>query len=157
MLRCFDGISATGSKTVIGGSFFRIQYWQGVRSHWRQISHGRIRCSVPLLPTGVIFAHLAEFAVAIFLFPTSTAWYAAIGALLLLGRFIIGIAYNMARGRHPDCHCSVNSIQNRQDGRPSFETRFWALSRCSSCCMELIVGRLVMETQERALWIGSEI
>ncbi len=47
----------------------------------------------------------AEFAIAVLLIPTSTAWYAAIGALALLGLFIVGIAYNMANGRNPDCHC----------------------------------------------------
>lgn len=47
----------------------------------------------------------AEFVIAVLLIPNSTAWYAAIGALVLLGLFIIGIAYNMANGRNPDCHC----------------------------------------------------
>ncbi|HEY7032127.1 MAG TPA: redoxin domain-containing protein [Thermomicrobiales bacterium] len=48
---------------------------------------------------------LAEIAVAILLLPTATAWWGAIGAALLLGAFIAGIAYNLARGNHPDCHC----------------------------------------------------
>ncbi|MCC6942981.1 MAG: redoxin domain-containing protein, partial [Thermomicrobiales bacterium] len=47
----------------------------------------------------------AELAVAILLIPNSTAWWGALGAVILLGAFIIGIGYNMARGNHPDCHC----------------------------------------------------
>jgi peroxiredoxin/uncharacterized membrane protein YphA (DoxX/SURF4 family) len=52
-----------------------------------------------------ILLPVAELAIALFLIPTSTAWYAAIAALALLGVFIAAIAYNMSRGRHPDCHC----------------------------------------------------
>src|SRR5215217_6652678 len=48
---------------------------------------------------------LAEIAVAILLLPTATAWWGAIGAAVLLGLFIAGIGYNLARGNHPDCHC----------------------------------------------------
>ncbi|MGD9712677.1 MAG: redoxin domain-containing protein [Thermomicrobiales bacterium] len=60
----------------------------------------------------------AEFVVALLLIPDSTAWYAAIGALLLLGAFIIGIAYNMANGRHPDCHC-FGQIHSEPAGWPT--------------------------------------
>jgi peroxiredoxin len=48
---------------------------------------------------------LAEIAVAILLLPTATAWWGAIGAAVLLGLFIAGIGYNLAKGNHPDCHC----------------------------------------------------
>lgn len=51
-----------------------------------------------LLPT-------TELIIAFSLLPSSSAWYAAIGSLLLLGVFLIGIITSLARGRAPDCHC----------------------------------------------------
>lgn len=48
---------------------------------------------------------LAELAVAATLLPSSTAWWGALGALALLSLFLVGITYNLARGRKPDCHC----------------------------------------------------
>src|SRR6188768_2692629 len=48
---------------------------------------------------------LAELAIAVLLIPTATAWWGALGALLLLLGFIAGIAYNLRQGRTPDCHC----------------------------------------------------
>jgi len=46
-----------------------------------------------------------ELAVAVALLPAVSAWWAAIGALVLLAAFIATIAVNLARGRQPDCHC----------------------------------------------------
>lgn len=46
-----------------------------------------------------------ELAVAVALLPAVSAWWAAIGALGLLGAFIAVIGVNLARGRQPDCHC----------------------------------------------------
>src|SRR4051794_10712615 len=54
---------------------------------------------------GSIVLPVVEIAIAILLLPVATAWYAAIGALVLLLAFIAGIAYNMSKGRAPDCHC----------------------------------------------------
>jgi thiol-disulfide isomerase/thioredoxin len=48
---------------------------------------------------------LAELAVACLLLPAQTAAYGAVGALVLLGIFSAAIAWNLARGRTPDCHC----------------------------------------------------
>jgi peroxiredoxin len=48
---------------------------------------------------------LAELAVAATLLPASTAWWGALGALALLLVFVVGITYNLARGRKPECHC----------------------------------------------------
>jgi len=48
---------------------------------------------------------LAELSVAIALIPTASAWWAALGSLVLVLLFIAGISYNLARGRTPDCHC----------------------------------------------------
>src|SRR5215210_3117009 len=55
-------------------------------------------------PLGLILP-LAELAVAATLLPASTAWWGALGALALLSAFVVGITYNLARGRKPDCHC----------------------------------------------------
>jgi peroxiredoxin/uncharacterized membrane protein YphA (DoxX/SURF4 family) len=55
-------------------------------------------------PAAIILP-LVEIVTAVLLIPKDTAWYGAILAAVLLGLFVIGIAYNMARGRHPDCHC----------------------------------------------------
>ncbi|MBA3472398.1 MAG: redoxin domain-containing protein [Rubrobacter sp.] len=48
---------------------------------------------------------LGELALAAALIPTATAWWGALGALVLLLLFVAGIALNLARGRKPDCHC----------------------------------------------------
>src|SRR5829696_6279577 len=55
-------------------------------------------------PLGVLLP-LAELTVAAALIPTSTAWWGAVGALMLLLLFGVGIGANLARGRKPDCHC----------------------------------------------------
>ena len=55
-------------------------------------------------PLGLLLP-LAELAIAATLVPASTAWWGTMGALALLSVFVVGIAYNLARGRKPDCHC----------------------------------------------------
>jgi peroxiredoxin len=55
-------------------------------------------------PLGILLP-LAELAVAAALIPTSTAFWGAVGALVLLLLFVAGIGANLARGRRPDCHC----------------------------------------------------
>ena len=47
----------------------------------------------------------AEIAVAIALLPVAVAPWGALGALILLIAFLVGISFNLARGRTPDCHC----------------------------------------------------
>jgi methylamine dehydrogenase accessory protein MauD len=56
------------------------------------------------VPLGVLLP-LAELAVAVALIPASTAWWSAVGALVLLLLFVVGIGANLARGRKPECHC----------------------------------------------------
>jgi methylamine dehydrogenase accessory protein MauD len=56
------------------------------------------------VPLGVLLP-LAELAVAVALIPASTAWWGAVGALVLLLLFAVGISANLARGRKPNCHC----------------------------------------------------
>src|SRR5215218_3512162 len=55
-------------------------------------------------PLGILLP-LAELAVAAALIPASTAWWGAVGALVLLCVFVVGIGNSLARGRKPDCHC----------------------------------------------------
>jgi peroxiredoxin len=55
-------------------------------------------------PLGLLLP-LAELAIAATLLPASTAWWGAMGALALLSVFVVGITYNLARGRKPECHC----------------------------------------------------
>jgi peroxiredoxin len=55
-------------------------------------------------PLGLMLP-LAELTVAATLLPASTAWWGALGALALLSVFVVGITYNLARGRKPECHC----------------------------------------------------
>ncbi len=48
---------------------------------------------------------LVELVVAIALIPAASAHWGALGALVLLGLFVAGIAYVMVRGREAECHC----------------------------------------------------
>jgi thiol-disulfide isomerase/thioredoxin len=47
----------------------------------------------------------AELAVAAALIPASSARVGAVGAVLLLGAFVVAIARSIRRGETPDCHC----------------------------------------------------
>src|SRR5579884_3017606 len=55
-------------------------------------------------PLGTILP-FAEIAVTVALIPTASAWWGALGALVLLLLFVAGITYNLTLGRKPDCHC----------------------------------------------------
>ena len=55
-------------------------------------------------PVGIALP-IAELVLAVLLLPVSTAWWGALGALVLLLGFIAGIGYNLRKGRTPDCHC----------------------------------------------------
>jgi methylamine dehydrogenase accessory protein MauD len=48
---------------------------------------------------------LAELAVALALVAKASAWWGALGAVVLLMVFLVGIGVNLARGKRPDCHC----------------------------------------------------
>ncbi len=62
----------------------------------------------PLVPAAALLVPLAELLVAVALVArVGTAW-AALGALLLLATFSVAIAWNLARGRTPECHCFGN-------------------------------------------------
>lgn len=55
-------------------------------------------------PTGYCLP-IVEILVACLLIPARTASWGALGSVVLLTVFVIGIAVNMARGKRPDCHC----------------------------------------------------
>ncbi len=48
---------------------------------------------------------LAELAIAAAIVIPATRWWGALVALLALVAFIVAIAYQLSRGRKPDCHC----------------------------------------------------
>jgi thiol-disulfide isomerase/thioredoxin len=52
-----------------------------------------------------VLVPLAELAVAVALLPAATARWAAVGALVLLTVFTMGVVNALLRGREPDCHC----------------------------------------------------
>jgi peroxiredoxin len=58
-----------------------------------------------LVSPAALLLPLSELAVAVALMPTATAWWGAVGALVLLLVFVAAIGVNLARGRRPDCHC----------------------------------------------------
>jgi peroxiredoxin/uncharacterized membrane protein YphA (DoxX/SURF4 family) len=58
-----------------------------------------------LAMTGAVALSVAEIAIAMFLLPVQTSWYAAIGASALLLLFIGQMIYQVAKGNAPDCHC----------------------------------------------------
>jgi len=57
------------------------------------------------VPAGAVMLPIAELLVAIVLIFTATAFWGALGALVLLILFIGVVGINLARGRTPDCHC----------------------------------------------------
>jgi peroxiredoxin/uncharacterized membrane protein YphA (DoxX/SURF4 family) len=61
---------------------------------------------------------LAELAVAGALLLSGSAWWGAAGALVLLLLFVVGISYNLAHGRTPDCHC-FGQLHSAPAGRPT--------------------------------------
>src|SRR5205085_11558818 len=46
-----------------------------------------------------------ELLVALSLLPQATAWWASLGATVLLVLFSVVLAVQLARGQTPDCHC----------------------------------------------------
>ena len=48
---------------------------------------------------------VAEFAIALLLLFVESAWFGAIGGLLLLSGFIAAMLWQMWKGEAPDCHC----------------------------------------------------
>lgn len=61
---------------------------------------------------------LGEIAIALGLLFSGSTWASALGALLLLGLFIVAIAVNLGRGRAPECHC-FGQLYSRPLGWPT--------------------------------------
>jgi len=61
---------------------------------------------------------LTELAIAIGLLFSSTVWYSAVAALILLVLFVIAISYNLKQGRTHDCHC-FGQLYSRPLGWPT--------------------------------------
>ncbi len=55
-------------------------------------------------PLGMLLP-LAELTVAVALIPRASAWWGALGSLILLLVFVAGIGTSLARGKQLDCHC----------------------------------------------------
>lgn len=72
------------------------------------------RLATPL----VILLPLFELAVAIALVFSSTAWFGAVGALVLLCAFTAFIAISLLQGRTPECHC-FGQLYSRPLGWPT--------------------------------------
>jgi thiol-disulfide isomerase/thioredoxin/uncharacterized membrane protein YphA (DoxX/SURF4 family) len=70
---------------------------------------------VRLAGAGALLLPVAELSVAALLLFDSTALAGAIGALVLLGAFMVGITVNLARGRRPDCNC-FGQLQSKPIG-----------------------------------------
>jgi methylamine dehydrogenase accessory protein MauD len=72
----------------------------------------------PVAPAIAILLPLLELAAAAGLLFSRTAWWSALGALLLLGFFVVAISVNLALGRTPDCHC-FGQLHSRPLGWPT--------------------------------------
>ncbi len=64
-----------------------------------------------VVPAAVILVPLAELAVAVALVPAASAWWGALGALILLAAFSAVIGRVLARGEQADCNC-FGSLQS---------------------------------------------
>src|SRR5688572_14453844 len=60
---------------------------------------------VALAPFIAVLVPVLEIGCVVALLRASWAWWGAVGALTLLGIFMVAVAANMALGRQPDCHC----------------------------------------------------
>jgi thiol-disulfide isomerase/thioredoxin len=93
---------------------------------------------------------LAELMVAGLLLPARTAALGALGALLLLAIFSAALAWNLARGRSPDCHCF---------GQLRSTPASWRTLARNAVLMGVatlaLVGTIVAEPIGAVEWIGD--
>lgn len=71
-----------------------------------------------LAPALALVLPFLELAIAVGLLFSSLAWWSALGALMLLGSFVIAISVNLARGQTHDCHC-LGQLYSRPLGWPT--------------------------------------
>jgi peroxiredoxin len=132
-----------------------------------------------LAPTVGWLLPLAEGTVAVALIPASTAWAGGICALFLLGVFLVGITYNVARGRTPDCRCFgqlrpqpvgwstlvrnavlaalavlVVSIGPR---RPQPDMVAWATGLTTARIALLVVDAVIVAVMAIGVWFGAHL
>jgi peroxiredoxin len=69
-------------------------------------------------PSVAILLPLVELSIAVGLLFTTTAWWSAMAALLVLGIFVVAIGVNLARGNTHECHC-FGQIYSRPLGWPT--------------------------------------
>ncbi len=69
-----------------------------------------------LAPAFALLVPVVELACAVALLRASWAWWGSLGAVALLGAFMLAVAVNMALGRQPDCHC-FGQLQISRAGR----------------------------------------
>ena len=69
-------------------------------------------------PSLAVVLPIVELAIALGLLFTATAWWSALGALLVLGVFVVAISVNLARGNTHECHC-FGQIYSRPLGWPT--------------------------------------
>lgn len=93
---------------------------------------------------------LAELVVAALLLPTETAVYGAVGALVLLAIFSAAIAWNLARGRAPDCHCF-----GQLHSAPASWTTLARNGVLAGLAVVALAGTLAEPDASATAWIGD--
>lgn len=117
-----------------------------------------------LVPTLSILLPLLELAVAAGLLVNASTPVSALGALLLLGLFIVAISVNLARGQTHDCHC-FGQLYSRPLGWPTLVRNVvFALGAGLILWQSATTGSsgvmptlLALHSDERLLLIGAVI
>ena len=99
---------------------------------------------------GAIVLPLLELAVAALVLPLTTAWWGALGALALLLAFMAGIAYNLSKGRTPDCHC-FGKLHSEPIGRTTL-ARDAALAAVAGF---VVIGGWTDPGHSAVAWLGD--
>ena len=100
--------------------------------------------------TAAVLVPVAELAVAALLLPAATAVYGSLGALVLLVLFSGAIAWNLARGRTPDCHCFGQLGSAPAGGRTLARNGVLA-----GCAVVALAGSLAEPALSPVAWLGD--
>ena len=116
---------------------------------------------------------LAELAVAASLIAPGSARWGAVGALILLGGFAVGIAAALGGGRQPDCHCfgqlhsapaswsmlarnlvfaGVAAVVVRKGPGPSVGGWLGSLSHEQVWVLAAVLGAVIVVVQAGVIW-----
>jgi thiol-disulfide isomerase/thioredoxin len=93
---------------------------------------------------------LAELTVAGLLLPASTAVVGAFGAVTLLALFTSAIAWTLARGRTPDCHCF-----GQLHSAPASRRTLARNSALFALALFALAGSMVDEPPSAVAWLGD--